>query len=156
LAIRRNQGEFEMSQAHMDTLLDAGVRHAIHLLENNREFYPFGIARCTDGEISLVYPDMAEDRPASDRVIKRIVRGLIEGVQDGRYTATGVVSDVRLSDRETGQTKDAIRLDLEDCEAQPVIAYLPYSMERDQVTPGRIIAEPGSGAVFRRASERDG
>jgi len=133
----------------MDDLLNSGIRNAVRLLETYGEFFPFGVAMCADGEIALVYPDLREKRPPSDVVIQETVRALSAGVRNGEYVTTGVVSDVRLRDRISGECRDAIRVDVEDRESAPVTCYLPYSRDGPRVKPGTIQAEAGRTVVFR-------
>jgi len=132
----------------MDDLLDSGIRNAVRLLETNGEFFPFGIGMGSDGEIAIVYPNMREEQPPSDQVIQETIRALSDAVRNGQYITTGVVSDVRLRDRVSGECKDAIRVDLEDSASVPVTCYLPYSREGSQIKPGTLQAEAGQSVVF--------
>lgn len=132
----------------MDHVLDEGVRLAVHLLEKNGEFYPFGVVRSVDGEIIHVQGGVEEDRPLSQDVIDILMHGLKKGAEDGRYLTTAVISDVRLRDRSSGQTQDAIRIDLEDKEHHALTCYVPYEQADVRLSLGEVVAESASPAIF--------
>lgn len=138
-----------MAREHIDDLLDSGIRNAVRLLEANGEFFPFGIGMGPDGGIAIVYPNMGDEHPTSDQVIQETIRALSDAAKNGEYITTGVVSDVRLRDRASGECKDAIRVDLEDSESAPVTCYLLYSRDGSQIKPGALQAEAGKSVVFR-------
>lgn len=137
-----------MSRDDMDGVLDEGIRSAVRLLEKNREFYPFGIAKADDGEITHVQGYMEEDCPSSSNMIDVIVHGLRQGAEKGRYLTAAVVSDVRLRDRSSGQTMDAIRVDIEDQEQHAITCYVPYEQNDSNVNLGEIVAESASPTIF--------
>ncbi len=137
-----------MAREHMDELLDSGIGFAIHLLEKNDEFYPFGIVMNPDGEIDIVHAHLDDEFPLSDAVIQEIVRVLSPGARDGQYKAIGIVSDVRLRDQGSANSVDAIRVDLEDSESAPVSCFLHYSKDGSQINIGSLQAEAGQNVVY--------
>ncbi|XHC24806.1 hypothetical protein ABWH91_11085 [Phycisphaerales bacterium ac7] len=132
----------------MDSILDRGIDYAIQHLEKRGEFFPFGLGMDSAGDISIVNAYTEEERPLSDPLIEKIVQVLAGAARKGEYTTTGVVSDVRLRDAASGESKDAIRIAIEDAESAPVTCYLPYSKQGDQIEPGSIFAEAGQSLVF--------
>lgn len=122
----------------LDLLLGAAIEAAARMLSTHGEFYPFAIAVDATGE--LVAPEIAPpgDHPTPEQVMGLLVEALRAG--DG-LRATVLCADVQLADRDS----DAIRLDLEPREGDPMTVFVPYS-------PGPELAEPfgvpGTRQVF--------
>jgi hypothetical protein len=112
----------------LDLLLGAAIEAAARMLSTHGEFYPFAIAVDADGE--LVAPEIVppEDHPSPEEVMVLLVDALRAG--EG-LRATVLCADVKLADRDS----DAIRLDLEPREGDPMTVFVPYA-------PGPELAEP--------------
>jgi len=130
-------------------VLDEGIRVATRLLEKNGEFYPFAIVRHAEGELRHLEAGTNDEFPVSDRVIQLLQSGLRDGASTGKYKTTSIVSDVSMRDRVTGITTDAIRVDIDDCEEDPVTCYLPYTIKNTGIEWGNIVAEQGTLVIFQ-------
>lgn len=124
----------------LDQLLNASLEAAMRLLGVDGEFYPFAVALTDDGELVAPSVDPGEDQPTADRVVDLLVTEL-RAAREG-LTATALVSDVTLAGDE-GQERDAIRVDLEPREGDPVLVVVPYR-------PGPVLDEPYGVAGTRR------
>lgn len=126
----------------LDQLLNASLEAAMRLLGVDGEFYPFAVAMTVDGELVAPSVDPGEDQPSADRVVELLVAELRKA--RAGLTATAVVSDVTIAGDED-QERDAIRVDLEPREGEPVLIVVPY---RD----GPVLEEPfgvaGTSQVF--------
>jgi hypothetical protein len=137
-----------MTRIDMDAVLDESIKTAVHFLEKFGEFFPFAVAKARNGEIRHVQTRGEDERPSSNEVIEVLHRALKTAAQEGEYRTTALVSDFRLRDRNSGKVTDAIRVELEDAEAQPVICYLPYVRVDNALKLGEIKAEKGKSIVF--------
>jgi len=135
----------------MDAVLDESIKAAVHFLENRREFFPFAVVKAADGEIRHVQTWGREERPLSDNVIQVLHTGLRAAALKGEYRTTALVSDVRLHERASGSSIDAIRIEIEDSEDPAITCYVPYALNGSSVSLGEIKAEKGDSLVFPRA-----
>lgn len=108
----------------LDQLLGASVEAAVRMLSQEGEFYPFALAMTADGEV--VAPQVA---PSSDRPTADEVAGLLRtALQESRATlrASALCSDVRIRSDE-GDERDAIRIELEAPQGDPLVVVVPYA-----------------------------
>ena len=126
----------------LDRLLSASLEAAMRLLGVDGEFYPFAIALTETGELVAPSVDPGVDQPTAEAVTELLVAALRDG-RDG-LVATAVVSDVLIAG-DPGQEQDAVRVELEPREGDPVLIVVPY-------TDGPVLGDPfgvaGSRKVF--------
>ena len=138
-----------MAHPDMDALLDEGLQVAIHFLEKNGEFFPFGVTIAPDGSVAHTQGYTGNEHPPSQEVIDLLMRGLKSGAASGDYKSTALISDVRVS--LDGETKtDAISVTVEHHEEQPVTCLLPYSKTDSGYEFGELIAQRADSNVFTR------
>jgi hypothetical protein len=136
------------ASADMDLLLAEAIRAAVHGLRERAEFFPFALALVADGQVRHIQGGTGEEQPDAAELITVAEQSLCELAATGRVRATALVSDVRIRRPETGESSDAIRVQLEHARGQPITCYLPYSLEAGQVVRGELFAESGTAAVF--------
>ncbi|MCA1711394.1 MAG: hypothetical protein LC789_07050 [Actinobacteria bacterium] len=129
-----------MSDDILDQLLNASLEAAMRLLGVDGEFYPFAVAMTVDGELVAPSVDPGEEQPTADRVVELLVAEL-RSARDG-LTATALVSDVTIAGDED-QQRDAIRVDLEPRDGDPVLIVVPYR-------EGPVLDEPFGVASTRK------
>jgi len=113
----------QQCQDDLDGLLNVTLSFAQQMLEHRAEFYPFGAALSTGGEVQLLGADTGpDDRPVSAAVHA----SLLDGIRCARadYRAVAICSDVRLPD------SDAVRVELEHQDGQAMAVLLPYTKKR--------------------------
>jgi len=132
----------------MDNLLDEGIRLALYLLGKNKEFFPFAVAIDRNEKIKHIEAYTGEEQPPSDAVIELLQRGLRANAERGEIIGAAIVADIRLRERDSGDSQDAIKVEIEHKQASPVTCYLPYSLGDEGVDPGEIIAERGKHTIF--------
>lgn len=115
----------------LDQLLSAAIEAATSMLSVDGEFYPFAVALTLAGELVSPAVDPGTDKPDSEDVVDL----LLEALRDGRDTirAAALCSDVTLAS-DTGD-QDAIRVELEAPEREPVMVVIPYD-------DGPVLGEP--------------
>lgn len=125
----------------LDQLLSASIEAASSLLSVDGEFYPFAVALTHAGELVSPAVDPGTDQPDSEDVVEL----LLEALRDGRSTirAAALCSDVTLASDAGDQ--DAIRVELEAPDQDPVTILVPYD-------DGPVLGEPfgldGESRIF--------
>lgn len=138
-----------MNRSDMDALLDDGIKTALRLLEKNGEFFPFAVAMSEQLEIRHVHALMTEDRPPSTAVIDSLLAALREQAVQKELIAAAIVSDVRLTDTKSARKFDAIQVEIEGIDSDPVRCLLPYEIASGEVRQGELTADRGDRRVFR-------
>ena len=125
----------------MDQLLSAAIESASSLLSVDGEFYPFAVALTRGGELVSPAVDPGTDSPEAELVVEL----LLDALRDGRDTirAAALVSDVTVASDNGDQ--DAIRVELEAPDRDPVTVVVPYD-------EGPVLGEPfglqGESRIF--------
>jgi hypothetical protein len=135
-------------QQRMDQLLDQSIQKALSLIRDHGEFYPFGVTRVENGDFTLVQAKMDIDTPTSNQVAEKLIAGLNQDARKKLFTSAAVVSDVRLRDPQTQRVSDAIRVHLEDVEGEPIIFFLPYVNQGQNISTRDILAEHAPSLIF--------
>jgi hypothetical protein len=117
--------------ADLDQLLSASIEAASSLLSVDGEFYPFAVALTLEGELVSPAVDPGTDQPDAEEVVDL----LLEALRDGRESirAAALCSDVTLASDDGDQ--DAIRVELEAPDRDPVTILVPYD-------EGPVLGEP--------------
>ena len=125
----------------LDQLLSAAIESASSLLSVDGEFYPFAVALTLAGELVSPAVDPGTDHPDAEDVVGL----LLEALRDGRdnIRAAAVCSDVTLA-LESGD-QDAIRVEIEAPEREPVTIVVPYD---DGPVLGEPFGLPGADRIF--------
>jgi hypothetical protein len=133
----------------MDALLDALVGFAKQMLQERREFYPFAAEVTAAGALQMVTADLAADRPSSDVVLESLESRLRAAAAAGEVDATGVCADVRRAGGQGEPERDAIRVDIEHADADPVRVLIGYRPDASgRIVFGDPVAEPVHRRVF--------
>lgn len=123
----------------LDQLLSAAIEAASSMLSVDGEFYPFAVALTISGELVSPAVDPGTESPEAELVVDL----LLEALRDGRETirAAALCSDVTLAS-DTGD-EDAIRVELEAPDREPVTVVVPYD-------DGPVLGEPFGLQGLRR------
>jgi len=140
----------DMSRQDMDLVLSDGVETAVHFLEKNGEFFPFGVVKTNKGEIRHIQAMMESARPTSDSVSEILRASLKEGGIIGDYDTVAILSNVGLTDKETGKEVNAISISIDDKSADPILCYIPYELGRGSPILGEIKAGVGDRIAFAK------
>jgi hypothetical protein len=140
-----------MSQARQDceALLEAAKPYAERLLQQQGEFYPFGYAMRSDGQMVAVAADDERDRPPSSDLIQLLKDAFRQGARSNTYKATALVFDVRVRLPSNGEVSDAIALALDHRDnGYSVVVLHPYELRDGTLTLHEAYAEPGEAEIF--------
>jgi hypothetical protein len=125
----------------LDQLLSASIEAATSMLSVDGEFYPFAVALTHAGELVSPAVDPGTESPDAEDVVDL----LLEALREGRDTirAAALCSDVTVAS-DTGD-QDAIRVELEAPDVEPVTVLVPYD-------EGPVLGEPfglqGESRIF--------
>ena len=125
----------------LDQLLGASVEAAVRMLSQEGEFYPFALAMTSDGQVVAPQVSPSSDRPTADEVAGLLLDALRSSREAIRACAT--VSDVRIRN-DAGDERDAIRIELEAPQADPLVVVVPYADQKLDEPFGM----PGERRVF--------
>ena len=112
-------------RAEMDDLLDFLVHAAQELLSKRDEFFPIAACVQSAGEMVAVAGETEEEHPLSSEIIDLLYEALCEQAGAGEIGAAAVGADVLVEPPSGGGKTDAIRVDIEHAEADPVRVFLP-------------------------------
>jgi hypothetical protein len=133
----------------MDGLLNALVGFAQQMLAERGAFYPCAAEVTAGGQLQMVTADLAADQPSPDEVLQAPYERLQHDAAAGEIQAAAACIDVRLAPREGEPAGDAIRVDIEHSDAEPVRLFLPYVIETPgRVSYGELVAEAGPRFLF--------
>jgi hypothetical protein len=133
-------------------LLNFLLPHAERMLSEHGEFYPYAAAVESDGTIEPVAPAIETDDPEVSDVLVALHEGLREQAAEGTIRASGIAADVTLTDPDSGETTDAVQLELDHADGDPVDIYVPYESEADGIKFGELVAAEGRQPVFTSAT----
>jgi hypothetical protein len=133
-------------------LLNFLLPYAERMLSEHGEFYPYAAALDSDGELNAVGTDVDDDSPDVGDVLLALHEGLRERAADGAIRATGIAADVTLTDPDSGETTDAVQVELDHADADAVDIFVPYETEPDGIKFGELVAAEGREPVFAHAA----
>ena len=116
-------------------------------LNRDGEFYPYAAIVAADGELKLVAAAAGEEPDAGDLLLA-LHQELREQAAEGSIRACGIAADVTLTDPDSGETTDAVQLELDHADAEPVDVYVPYETVADGIKFGELVAAAGREPVF--------
>ena len=134
-------------------ILNFLLPYAERMLTEHGEFYPYAAALDSDGELNAVDAEVHDDdSPDVGEVLLALHEGLRERAAEGAIRATGIAADVTLTDPDSGDTTDAIQVELDHAEADAVDVFVPYETESDGIKFGELVAAEGREPVFTHAA----
>jgi hypothetical protein len=133
-------------------LLNFLLPHAERMLGEQGEFYPYAAALESDGSIEPVGPAIEGDNPDVGDILVALHEDLREQAAEGSIRASGIAADVTLTDPDSGETTDAVQVELDHLEADAVDIYVPYESGVGGVKFGELVAAEGREPVFAPAA----
>jgi hypothetical protein len=131
----------------IEQLLKYLLPFAREKLNRDGEFYPYAAIVAANGEIKLVAAAAGEEPDAGDLLLA-LHQELREQAAEGSIRASGIAADVTLTDPDSGETTDAVQVELDHAEAEPVDVYVPYESVEDGIKFGDLVAAEGREPVF--------
>jgi len=131
-----------------EALLNSVLPFAVEMLSAHGEFFPFGQAMRSDGQIVAATSYAGEDHPKSNDSIALIRQGFVAAARNGDYRATAIAYAVGIRLPPDGAASDAVAVSLDHRNGYTVVVYVPYKFEGGAVTLGTTLAEEGEASVF--------
>lgn len=111
------------------------------------EFYPYAAMVAADGELKSVSAAAGEEPGVADLLVA-LHEELRAQAAHGSIRASGIAADVTLTDPDSGETTDAVQLELDHAEGDPVDIYVPYETVGSEVRFGELVTAAGRQPVF--------
>ena len=108
-----------------NALLEFLMPFAEQMLKKNGEFFPFGAAVSTTGELSAAATYDGSETPPSEDVIAMLVQGFQGQARGGQIRATGICYDGRIV--QDGKKVDAVIISLEHVSGNATKTCVPYT-----------------------------
>jgi hypothetical protein len=128
-------------------LLNYLLPYAEEMLSKDGEFYPYAATMDAGGEVQAVSAASGE-RPDVGELLLALHAELRDQAAGGAIRASGIAADVTLTDPDSGETTDAVQLELDHADADAVDIYVPYVSSSEGVTFGELVAAQGREPVF--------
>jgi len=136
------------AKAECETLIEAVLPFAEKMLKQEGEFFPYGGALKSTGEIASIASYDGREQPPSSDVIALLKYGFVDGAKSGKYKATALVYDVRVVLPSSGEKSDAIAISVNHRDNYSVIVYYPYQLNDGKLTYGESFAQQGEFDIF--------
>jgi hypothetical protein len=131
----------------IEQLLKYLLPFAEEKLNRDGEFYPYAAFVAASGELKSVAAAAGEQPDASDLLLA-LHQELREQAAEGSIRASGIAADVTLTDPESGETRDAVQVELDHADGDAVDVYAPYEPAPDGIKFGELVAAAGREPVF--------
>ena len=131
----------------IEQLLKYLLPFAEEKLNRDGEFYPYAAMVASDGELRSVSA-AAGEQPDSGDLLLALHQELREQAAEGSIRASGIAADVMLTDPDSGETRDAVQVELDHADGDPVDIYVPYESAADGIRFGELVAATGREPVF--------
>jgi hypothetical protein len=132
----------------IEALLNFLLPFAEDQLSRNGEFYPYAAVVDEKGDLAAVSAEAGEDQPDVSELLVMLHARLAEQAAEGSIRACGIAADVTLTDPDSGETTDAVQLELDHAEADAVDVYVPYESGGSGVKFGELVAAQGREPIF--------
>jgi hypothetical protein len=133
-------------------LLNFLLPYAEQMLNQHGEFYPYAAALDAEGELNAVGAEVDDDTPDVGELLLALHQGLREQAADGAIRASGIAADVTLTDPDSGETTDAVQVELDHADADAVDIFVPYQTGGEGIKFGELVAAEGREPVFAHAA----
>ena len=125
--------------------------HAERMLSEHGEFYPYAAAVDSAGTIEPVGPAVEAEDPDVGDILVALHADRREQAAEGTIRASGIAADVTLTDPDSGETTDAVQIELDHADGDALDVYVPYEREAEGVKFGELVAAQGREPVFSSA-----
>lgn len=135
-------------KADVQAMADFLYSFAIHMLETQKAFAPFGVALSTSGEqlpldVTAGNPDMDDNQ-----LVAILESKFKKGADDGEYIATALAYNVSAVSPYTNSKVDGIAVKADHLAGYSGVIIYPYTITDNGVEFGQTWAQPGDGTIF--------
>ena len=137
----------------IEQLLNFLLPTAEEMLSRDGQFHPYAAMMSADGEVKSVSAAAGEEPEVADLLVA-LHDELRQQAADGSIRASGIAADVTLTDPDSGETTDAVQVELDHADAEAVDIYVPYENAGDGIKFGELVAAQGRAPVFASAASQ--
>lgn len=131
-----------------DELVNVLLPTATEALEESGHFSPVAAFVTTEGEVSSMAVEFDDGEPTPLEIVEALQDGLREMIAEaGDIRATGICSIVTVS-LEDDEPTDAICVNLEQLDGDPLNVFLPFSKSGDSYDYAELVAGIGEAIIF--------
>jgi hypothetical protein len=131
-----------------EKLMNAARPFAEQMLQKHGEFFPYGAALKSNGDIANIAGYEGTEQPPSKDIIRLLKAGFVQGAKSGSYKATALVYDVTVTLPSSGKKSDAIAVSLNHRENYSILVFFPYELKGGKLTIGEEFAQKGEADIF--------
>lgn len=139
-----------MSSAKQDseTLMNEFFGFAEQMLSEHSEFFPYGAAMKSNGELVAVAGYDGTEQPPSQEIIGLLNDGFARGARTGEDKATALFHNVRVGLPNNGPMGDAVAVALDHKDNYSVVVFFPYQIQNGHVSFEEVFAQQGTNDIF--------
>lgn len=117
-------------------LIDNAIPYLECFLIENKSFYPFAMIMDNDMNVNIISPEIDDEYPTSEYLIKLYERGINREYEKGRKYILGLICvDVLVNNGDNGQNAVEFRLISPSTNKK---LYLKYIIEKDSIRWGKL------------------
>lgn len=131
-----------------ENLLTQVITVAGELLAKNKEIYPIGAVLKEDNQIEFLEAYDGNEFPESQIVIDNINKVLIDGAKNKEYIATALVYMTTSKDPKTGESFDALNVQIDHKDNYSFVAIFPYIFSDSTLDFGEPLFYQGEYKIF--------
>ena len=140
-----------MASEDLNTLFEAALAFAEHMLLGHGEFLPFGVQMGSDGGVGQVSVEPGTGQPGAAGLVADLQSAFVEAAHAGTLRAAGICLDMRITPPGAEQQTDAICVRLAHVSGEAVEVFVPYHRDAAGVLhTGQPFA--AAAGVFRLAA----
>ena len=113
-------------RAEIEQILNYRLPVAERMLSSHGEFYPYAATMDAGGDVQAVSA-AGEEQPDGSELLRALHAELRDQASRGAIRASGIAADVTLTDPDSGDTTDAVQLELDHAETDAVDVFVPYT-----------------------------
>ncbi len=139
------------AKADAQELLDVLLPFAKQMLQQHREFFPFGGRMVQDGTIAHVGATDGTEHPPSQPLIQLMQDAFREEARTTNLRTCGILYDVRIVPPGRNDKQDAIAAALDHVSGYSVVVFFPYRFdESGELHVESPFASEGEYSIFGR------
>jgi hypothetical protein len=151
LAYAQKSKTKKMPKEELDELMNDILPFAQKMLSEHGEFFPYGGAITSKGEIIHIGASDGDEQPPSQKLIDVLIESFQAQAKAEAYRATAIVFDVRVKPPSSEHKTDAVQINLDHAGGVSVECFLPYVIkDKGKVVYGEMFAQKGSAKIFKQ------
>lgn len=136
--------------AELDRLASELMEYAREGLSREGEIYPIGAGITSVDQIEwCAVSDTADDAPSITDEITSLIHGMAADAQSGKFVATGVLCQAKVSPPGAHEHVDAVEMRLDHRRGDSLRVYVPFAIGSGGVSFRQLFASDGDSSMFR-------